>query len=298
MGINASPDGRLVVQADANRFLMLDRGYATVGNVSAHLMVAPDGSNSVIERIYSWALASRDVVAFADVRTPGINGNERWSTGIVRFSTETERGGFEFLRNMNLPMDTVSRKYHRLGYPYIAGLGETAFYILMDHGAYHLWSYKRGSAPEDLGDLGKLTGFEKLWKDPASLPSYVNSQDYVNFMETVEESSMPTGLYGWKDPVSGSESLYLMSRQRQNGATRWLLTQLDPKSGHGKATAVIGSEANHLFAVPGPSRWAIVEKGPAVGLQEQEVRSIYTIPAAKIRALNGRSGKELRDICQ
>jgi hypothetical protein len=304
MRIAAGGDGRLVIQADANRFLTLDRGYAAVGNVSAHLTAAQDRSGSMIDKVFTWTLAGQDVVAFADVRPPGLRSNE-WATGIVRFSAETEKSGFEFPSNMNRPIDAdaISRKYHRLGYAYITSLGDTAFYILMDSGAYHLWRYEKGNIPEDLGDLAQLViSFQGLWRDPSDMPSYVTPQDYVTFMETVEESSMPTGLYGWRDPASGSEALYLLSRQSQNGATRWLLTKLDPNSGRGMETVLIRSDANHLFAVPGPNQWAIVEKGPAVGLQKQEVKSIYTIPAERVRrsfeALKVRGSKEPLDICQ
>ena len=292
--IAAAGDGRLVVQADASRFLLMDGGYAKRGDVLASLLAAQDGSGSTIDKIYTLALAGQDIVAFADVKTPGVAGVDRWSTGIVRLYPG--KGSFEVLHN--LPRDDVSRKYHRLGYAYIAGLGDTAFYLLMGNGT-HLWRHEQGKEPEDLGDLER---FFPLWKKSPALPSYVSAQDFVSVMETAEESSMPTGLYGWKDPASGQEALYLVSRQVQNGKTQWLLTKLLPKNGRSAGTVLIRSDANHLFAVPGPSQWAIVEKGPAVALQEQEVKNVFILPAEKVRRSFDRpaaqGGKGLSDICQ
>jgi hypothetical protein len=295
MRVAARSDGHMVVQADADRFLVVDRGYAAVDNVSAHLLAAQVGpgstleKGSTIEKVYTWAPAGTDIVAFADVKAPG----ERWATGIIRLSPD--KGSFEFLNN--LPMDDVSRKYHRLGYGYITSLGDTAFYLLMGNGT-HLWRHEKGKEPEDLGDLERAF---PLWKKFPLLLSYVDPRDFETIMGTVEKSAMPTGLYGWKDPTSGQEALYLVSRQFQNGKTEWLLTQIS-KSGRVGGTVFIRSDANHLFAIPGPSQWAIVEKGPATGLQQQTVESIYTIPAEKVKGsferLAGQGSRGSLDICQ
>ena len=291
--IAAGSDGGLVLQADANRFLVLDRGFATLGNVSTRLLATQDGTT--IEKVFDWALAGNDIVGFADVKTPGLNGNEndRWASGVVRFSTG-KASGFEFLENLDVAND-ISRKYHRLGNAYIANLGDTAYYLLMGNGI-HLWRHQKGkSRGEDLGDL---EGSFPLWKISPPLPSFVNPQDYSEVMETVELSSMPTGLYGWVDPVSKRQALYLVSRQRQNGKTQWLMSKLDPRNGRVQGTASIASNANHLFIVPGASRWAVVEKGPALGLQEQEVKGIYTIPAEKIRKSFQPGRSTVLDLCQ
>ncbi|HET7522608.1 MAG TPA: hypothetical protein VFJ79_00530, partial [Acidimicrobiales bacterium] len=83
-------DGRLVVQAEANGFVLLDRTYAYQRTVDAsHLR---DGS--VVDKIYTWAPAGTDVVAFADIKTSSRNGQgEQWSSGVVRFSLERDQEG-------------------------------------------------------------------------------------------------------------------------------------------------------------------------------------------------------------
>jgi hypothetical protein len=253
------------------------------------LQPAQDRSGSTIEKVFDWALAGKDIVGFAEVKAPG----DRWYAGPVRFSTEAT-SGFKLLHN--LPMDGASRQYHKLGYNYIANLGDTAYYLLMGNGI-HLWRHENGKDPQDLWDLEKSF---PLWKSSPLLPSFVNPQDFREVMDKVEESSMPTGLYGWMDPVSKQKALYLVSRQRQNNETQWLLSKINPINGRVLGTSRINSTANHLFAVPGASRWAMVEKGAVLGLQqEQEVKGIYTIPAEKVRrSLEQRAGKGLLDICQ
>jgi len=282
-------EARLALQVDAYRFLVMDRGYATLGNVSTRLLQAQDGSGATIEKVFDWTLAGKDIVGFAELKGPG----DRWFCGPVRFSTEAPNG-FQVLKN--LPMDDDSRKYHKLGNAYTASLGDTAYYLLMSNGI-HLWKHENGREPEDLRDLeADFTA----WKSNSPLPSFVNAQDASEIMEAVERSSLPTGLYGWVDPVSQRKALYLVSRQWRDGKTQWLLSNLDPKDGRVLGTSRIDSQANHLFIVPGARQWAVVEKGPVRGLREQEVKGIYTIPADKITRASTRLGAKqvIRDICQ
>jgi hypothetical protein len=286
-------DSRLVVQAEANRFLTLDPEYAAEGNMNTLLKAGPNGST--IEKVFTWAPAKGDIVAFADVKAPG----DRWGAGVVRFSTDLEATshGFQLLNDLS-PQD-ASRKFHRLGFSYIAALGDTAYYLLMDNG-FHLWKSDPGKDAEDMKDL---TESFPSWKSSPQLPSYVMPEDFTSVMETIEGSAFPTGLYGWRDPVSGERSLYLLSRQPQNGVVQWLLSRIDPASGDVTGTVLIQSHANHLFAIPGPVMWAFVEKGPALGLTEQEVGDILTIPAERVRSSLERSargnGKQVPvDICK
>lgn len=280
---------RLAMQVDADRFLVMDRGYATLRNVNARQLPARDGSGAAIDKIFDWTLAGSDIVGFADVKAPG----DRWFSGPVRFSMDAPND-FQVLNN--LATDDTSRLYHKLANPYTASLGDTAYYLLMGNGI-HLWKHAKGGEPVDLGDLEAT--FPAWTASSHSLPSFVNPQDASGLMQAVERSSMPTGLYAWVDPESNQKALYLASRQWQEAKTDWLLTKLDPKDGHVLGTTRIGSKANHLFFVPGADQWAVVEKGPLLGLREQEVKSIYTIPAAKVvKAFQHPKRTEVLDICQ
>jgi hypothetical protein len=287
-GSSGNPVG-MVVQTEANRFFVLDSQYTFQGNVDALSRTAPD--RSTIEKIYNWALAGRDVVAFADVRTP-VGQGERWSTGVVRFPLDSEAkpAGFLFQADLGYPPDVPSRKFYRLGYSYIASLGETAYMVLMNEDGVHLYKSGRQGKLEKLDD-GMGTLFST--KVPM-LPAYVEKGDFVEVMREVERATMPAGLYGWKG------ALYLLSRRPQGGSTQWLLSRLDSQ-GQVIGTVEIPSRANHLFAVPGADEWAFVEKGPAMGLQEQEVDGMIRVPASTVEAAFFRAVKSrssVLDLCR
>jgi len=191
-----------------------------------------------------------------------------------------------------------------LGYSFVTSLGDSAYYLLMGDGV-HLWKQVANKDPEDLGDL---EGFFPSWKKSPTLPAFVGRDDYTLVMETVERSSMPTGLYGLQELGSKThqDGLYLVSREwhPRESRTQWLLSKIQFQDGRvvGVVKSSLPSGAKHLFAIPGLSRWAFVEKGPAVGLREQSTKGFFTVPAERVAkafdpsSLNG-NGQFPRDLC-
>lgn len=291
--IAARDDGRFVMQADAHRFIVLNRAYSTEESVDVFSRMSPAGF--AIDKVYTWAPAGKDILAFADLKDQ----DEKEDSGIVRFPLTPQATG-EKARDVQFLLSTdmdASRKYHRLGYSYITAIGDTGYFVLMGDGI-DLWKHvNRKPKPEPMKALAPLFPGQTA----PQLPSYVRREDFLSVMSTVEKARMPTGLYGL------DRFLYLVWRQPKGGSTQWLLSKIDPDPRVDKvvSTVEIPSRANHLFVVPGHSYWAFVEKGPALGLDKQEVRSVLTIPSRSLQAsferahLVEKSGRrELVSSCQ
>lgn len=290
--IAAREDGHLVVEVEPNVFFILDRSYRFVRRVDP---LAFPSRNGTVDKVYTWGVAGADVVAFADLKDP----SGQWPSGIVRFSLDSEQSnrGIEFHE-----FGDISRKFHRLGYSYVTAIGNTAYIVLMENG-FSLWRYEKGRGLEEMEVLRALY---PLSEPAPALPSFRSRTDYVLLMRELEEISMPTGIYSWR----GSPYLYLLSRRphpSRNGGTQWRLSQIDPNYNNGQGrivgTVEIPSRANHLFAVPGPENWAFVEKGPVLGLTEQDVQSVLTISSPSLlrafsRAAERLGGQSLVNACQ
>jgi hypothetical protein len=277
--IAARDDGSLVVQAEANRFFLLNRAYGFQRSVDVVSRAAED--KSTIEKIFTWAPTKTDIIAFAEVKTPAqVGQGEQWSSGVVRFPLDGRpQGGFRFLANLSI--NDVSRKFHKLGYSFSAALGETGYIILMGDG-FRLYKSEKGQA--ELQEMKALGTLFPPAKGVPILPAFVHPEDYPLLMKEVEKASMPAGLYGWRG------FLYVLSRQPQSGGTQWRLSKIDPVQDRILGTVILPSRANHLFAVPG-SQWTFVEKGPALGQRDQQVRGTISLSSKAVDEAFSRATK-------
>ncbi len=277
-------DGKIIIQTEFNqfnRFLLLSPDYTFDGSV-VDILSRPTTEGSSIERIYTWAPTwsptqkQNGVVAFADLKK-GV----QWSTGVVRFSLDDNSAG-RFLKNLSV--NDVSRKFHRLGYPYIASIQEDAYVLLMEDG-FRLWK------SDPAGNFTELATFHESFPKTPVLPAFVRPTDYAAIMSEVEEAEMmPTGLVAWEN------KLYVVWRTppHAGSGTDWFVGEVDRNNGKVISQAVIPSHANHLFAVPGKGNWAFVEKGPALGLRDQEVRNVITVSSQKLRSVMKASSEQKR----
>jgi hypothetical protein len=264
-------DGNILVQAEFNRFLVLTPTYTFESSIDVLARLTREGSS--IERLYTWAptWSSRgnenEIVAFADLKK-----DEHWSTGIVRFSADPRQESSSIVLK-DLSVNEASRKFHRLGYSYISALQENAYVLLMDNG-FRLWKSDKVGRFKELYKFGRSFPL----KEVPVLPAFIRPTDYALVMSEVEGAEMPTGIYGWEG------NLYVVWRRPLAiGGTEWLLSKVRPSDGQVMSTVVVPSRANHLFAVPGARDWVFVEKGPALGLRDQEVRSVLTVNSERLR---------------
>jgi hypothetical protein len=292
-GLSAAVDGvgprngRIVVQVQGNRFLSLDPSYSFINAVDARSRVSvARGDSSAIEKVLTWTLAwsktsGYDLFGFAEIQDTG----NRWSGSVVRMGLDSTissaNGSFENLKD--LPVNSLSRKFHRLGFHYVAAVGETGYIILMDdedpasgNRIMTLYSQEKGQL------LQKLQGSFGPLGDVPDLPGFSQPVDFAPVMRAVEQSAMITGIYAW------GRDLYVLSRRPGAGATtEWRLTRIAVNNGSlvlGK-TSVIKTHAPHLFAVPGDRQWAFVEKAEPKALALQEVTGVLYVPSERIASL-------------
>jgi hypothetical protein len=225
--------------------------------------------------MFQWEPVGRDVVTASDIQGPGEN---QWMGGIVRFPRDRPT---EFKPLASFGRHDAERDFYRLGYPYIAALGNTAYVLRMTNvpGLF-----------EDRPDNGAKTDYLVAVADPLpdlnnsnsqlnpQLPSYRTREDFVTLMAAVERSTMPAGLYGWQG------HLYVLSRSPDgSGGSAWKLLKLKVESREPHAVpiaaATLPTKAHHLTVIPGPRFWAFVEKGRVVKYGVQDIETILFVPS-------------------
>jgi hypothetical protein len=283
----------LIFQLSGNRLKTIDRNYESLADVSfsASPSLSSQSAQNPLPRIGSlwlWQpVGGKDIVSFSDIELPAREAGARstWKCGFLRFPV-AEPWQFKVLGAEGmLPYDSSLRLYNRLGHEYIAGLGSTAFILRMDK-PITIFRQTAGSAqlkplPSDWLKIA-LPGVT----EPPSLPKFDSPKQIAEVMAAVEASSMPVGLYAW------DRSLFVMTRAYDHGSTEWRITKIDPVTSRTMGTATIPVNAHHLTVVPGPNRWAFIEKGPITGWNDyQEIPSIFFVPTERFtKPLSG-------DIC-
>lgn len=271
--VKPRPAGMLLELA-GGRLVGLDRGFAPAPPIDL-LRSAVGGARS-LESMFLWhPVGADELVACGDVKLRRGEQGESWSSGFFRLSMAAP-GRFEELRPLGI--DDPERLYCRLGFPYIAALGDVAYVLVMEEKP-RLYRHAPGArALEPLAADLLPPGLER-----PDLPATPPRSAYAGLMAEVERTPMPVGLYGWGD------RLYLLSRNPEGrpgaevGATAWTLTALDPDGGRRGASLRLPTAARHLVVAPGPERWAFLEKGAVRSLGEQDTGSVLFVPAAQVR---------------
>jgi hypothetical protein len=284
---------KLVFQLGDHRVRALDRNYALVSEAFLG-GYGPDGAlpkssliKPEIRSLWQWQLAGDggEAVAFSDIRLPPdqLGGPPLYRVGYVRFPV-ADPGNFTIIgeamtydaRSPACPSGcspgTALRLYNRLGHDYIATLGSSTYILRLDE----LKIYRQSGSVLDPLPVNFAAVTQPGVEGPPSLPGFYRQADYTDVMARVELSTMPTGLYAWGD------WLFVITRTFDGTSIHWTITKIDPASGRILGTAAIPTHANHLTIAPGAQRWAIIEKGPVKGWNDnQEIPSILFIPAER-----------------
>lgn len=308
-------DSGLIFQFRWQRLRAVDHDYVPLpGGESFFGDYGPEGrlptravTRTEVDSLWLWQPVGKgEIVAFSDLT---LAHPTRERVGFVRFKAadpgEAKVLGKDVREEREaLPYDpssppcpascspgTALRTYNRLGHQYIAALGETAYVLRMDD----LKIYRQEGAHATFEPLPvsfvavTQPGVER----PPALPRLYSKQDFVDVMATVELSTMPTGLYAWRD-ARGEEALFVITRTYDVSGTHWTVTKLDPKSHRIMGTASIPTNANHLVVAPGPKRWAFIEKGPVRGWKAAGAQEI---PGALFVDADRFAGELRGDLC-
>lgn len=281
-------NGHLVLELAGVQFATLDPAYRlvrqqngqAVQDVRAKAVRESDGIQ--IDRSYNSIAAGSDLLAFADLKHP----TGSWSRAIVRFPMDRP----DLFLTLNDDVSEGTLEFALLGHPYMTALGDTAYILLMEP---EIRIVRNAKGAADLKDLTYVT--DQLFRNRRSpvLPTFDQREDFAAVMRVVEDSDMPTGIYGWEG------SLYVVSRKPDRGGTKWSLSKImvepenDGDLGELVSTMTLPTRANHLTVVPGPDKWALVEKGPVKGFTTQRIDTLRFIPSSLVRAMSSASRGDL-----
>lgn len=276
--------GGLVVQVEDDTLLGLDRRFIPT---SRKALRRPNSANETIEGMFLWQPVGDDIISFSDIHNP--RRSNGWSPALIRFTPERPETGFRKL--IEYRSSDQLRIVYRLGYHYLAASGDIGYALLGEsNGTRLVASLKQGlpgGGKEDSLVEVRLDKPEALGHIPP-LPPFKTADDVAPLMRAVEASEMPVGLYAW-----GEDTLYLLKRSPlSKGRTQWSLLQIkvDWHGGvrGGVVMAKIGDEivlplkASNVTVIPGPEKWAFIERGPIRSYFDETTNAIKFIPTSAI----------------
>jgi hypothetical protein len=231
-----------------------------------------------IGALWQWEpVGQRDIMGFGDVHGAKPDDRRNWYSAFLRFPLD-DPSAFRVLRPLGLDDDETNLL--RLGFPYIAAIGDTGYILSMGNKMALLKNEVNSDKLESLSALPP--GLDYL---PSKLSTQFESwKDYVSTMAGVEKAKLPVGLYAWNG------SLYILSRAPDGKGTRWTLSSIDPVLDQYTGSVDLPIHANHVLVIPGPQAWAFVEKGPVLGKGLQEVSRVLFVPTKRLQAPLSRNG--------
>ena len=228
------------------------------------------------ERIRStwiWeAAGDGEIVACSDLSRRARDGSEEpvATTAFLRVPLGDPAA---FVSLYRAPLEAPLRLACRLGLPLIASLESTAF-VLAPAGDGEPVRIYRHAPGEPARALAAFPAAFERWPD---LPVEVCRERYAALWRRIEGATMPVGLFGWEG------ALYLLARQPAGEGTAWSLVKIDPAADRVLGAMRLDSRAPDLLVAPGRDSWAVVEKGPALALGDQELLRVIHLPADRLR---------------
>jgi hypothetical protein len=258
------------VELATGRIVTLDSGFAV--RSTTDIFARAVKSNWNVRAIFLWHPAGADLITYSDLKDLSKKDEEQgaWKRAFLRIPLATP-SDFSILQppGNEFAIDYQEKEFYRLGNPYITSIGDTG-YILRMKGEAPIYENVKGS-----NDLRELQAF-RVQKPLPELTKFKTRADMAAVFDGVEHSSMPVGLFSWK------QRLYVVSRIAADSGTLWQVTEIDPATDSFKGTATIrGILSPHLVIVPGPKEWAFIEKGHVYGFGQQETNSVFLVPTPR-----------------
>ncbi|HEX9669183.1 MAG TPA: hypothetical protein VGC93_06820 [Thermoanaerobaculia bacterium] len=168
-----------------------------------------------------------------------------------------------------LDMNDAAVGFYLLGQSYVASVNREPFFLVMAPRPFI-----NNPAAGVRMNLRLVSGSQTRPLDRPVLPKDTGMDAARGLFETLERSTVPSGLYGWNG------ALYLLMRSpASRSGSRWWLTKFDPKANRMVWNREIDTEASHLTVIPGDEFWAFIEKGPVMGPGQQTILSALLAPA-------------------
>jgi len=281
IGATGLPDGGMVIEALGGRFWQLDSDMLQVTGV--YDVARQAGLNALFP--FRWELVGDGLddgglVVCGDVQHEA---NGPWTSGL--FYIRTGAGAAGGVRQLHVFEDLgdLNRLGCRLGGQVFAVVDGVP-YVLLLSGIEHGEKGQPQIYRIDV-DIGGLTPLE-LHNPPEEmlvsppLATFRPAAQFAALMQDVEASTMPTEMVGWDG------SLYVVLRRPSEspgrGMTDYRIARIDPDSGE-VVVSPLESTAHHLLLVPGPERFAVVEKDAARSLGDHRIQGFNLVPTKRMQ---------------
>lgn len=127
----------------------------------------------------------------------------------------------------------------------------------------------------------KLESFPPGFISPPPVPPNLSGPDGAwAFNEGVETNPVPVGLFAF-----GGDLFILTRTPKGANKALWQLHRLDPENDRLTGTLELPTEAPGIVLVPGKTRWAVLELGPAAPLLERKLLALGEFPASVLASL-------------
>jgi hypothetical protein len=270
----ARQDNRLLLGLPRSRVVTLGDNYSLKAEETISTSEVKSKKQDLkLLGMYRWQPVGSDILAFSDIE----ESDQRYASAFVRFPAR-DPASFEVLHSIGMlaPM----KAFYQLGFPYIASLGGEGYAVLMKN-PIEIYRSRNREEWRPLSANAVPDGFEQS----PELPTYESQEDIIPVMASVEKSKMPVGLYGWKG------FLYMLTREPEGQGTRWTIFKIDPRREEVVGSTLLPTRASQLVVIPGPKRWAIIEKS-IEGWRHERIGDLILVPASRLE------GKMPANLCR
>lgn len=267
---------------DVNRKLVPAGGFEvlTEGRASSGFQIATIFNSTLVQGPNNAA----EVFGYADLTEgdPQTAPPSKWWVGFVRVlvarsNSHQKEDSFELIQKWSFPGD--QRTLMKLTYPFVASIGQTVYALSQEGNRLELKALEPGNNNE-FRSMGAFPGRLKGELAPM-LPSFARIQEYVRTMKVAEESTMPVGLYAWKN------ELYMLFRTYERTAgrseRRWFISKIDPQHDVVRWTVQVPGSSPHMMAIPGNTEWAFLAKGSVVGGATQAIEQVQFVSSEQLK---------------
>jgi hypothetical protein len=204
-----------------------------------------------------------EILTYADIHYPA---DDHWMSAFLRVPL-AEPKSFKIL--LELPVTDPVRNHYLIGSPFVAALDRDSAFLLMRENPILYYASPAMDRAQPLARMARTVARR------AEIPDEVAFSNVQVIFDRLEQAPNTAGLYG------ADGHLYLLDRQPAESGTKWTITKLETNA-KVAYTLKLPTEANNLTVIPGPNEWAFIEKGPVLGMFQQEISSVLFVRTADI----------------
>lgn len=243
----------------------------------------PPAPAGTVHAVFAWATPGDRIFGAGDALLP----DGSWQRGLFVMPV-VDPAAYRVVRDIPVE-DRQEFDFFLMGDQLITVLGDKG-YFLVPAETPHLLEVDGEGASRRLASFP--AGFERR---PA-FPLHGGFESAEIRYRAYEGAPLAVGLY----TGSRAPRLFVLTRRPAGDAgTEWTMTRIDPAADRIEGSLVLPTHANHLTLVPGPERWAILEKGRVRHYGEQDIATLLLVPTAWIEGEESplATGAATKELC-